>query len=251
MTGKWGKLTNSEVPLASNKQLAALSLAMDAVLASGGPLDLCKHIVHAGFANGLVRGCGLFILDSKSLLRPVAIYGQFLQVDSGLSAWSDSPIAEAAREKRATTGRISLDANTFSLLAVPFIANGVPVGLAALVIDSDDYKIEIPDALGHVISKLGAIYLSSLDLGNVANPNDLTAVGPEDLTTRQRNILLHVASGLINLEIAKVLMLSESTIRQETVRIYRALGVGGRKEAVRKAKSLGLIPKGIHSDKHS
>jgi DNA-binding CsgD family transcriptional regulator len=244
-------LSKAGVSFASEKQLAALSVAMDAVLASSGPLDLCKQIVHAGFASGLVRGCGLFFLDSKSLLRPVAIYGQFIQVDPGLSAWSDSPIAEAAREKRATAGRIFLDSNTFSLLAIPFIANGVPVGLVALVIDSEDYKIEIPDALGQVISKLGAIYLSSLDLGNVANANALAAVGPEDLTTRQRNILLHIASGLVNLEIAKVLMLSESTIRQETVRIYRALGVGSRKEAVRKAKSLGLIPKGFSGDKHS
>jgi ATP/maltotriose-dependent transcriptional regulator MalT len=40
-------------------------------------------------------------------------------------------------------------------------------------------------------------------------------------------------------------MLSESTIRQETVKIYRSLGVGDRLEAVKKAKVLGLLPKRV------
>jgi DNA-binding NarL/FixJ family response regulator len=56
-------------------------------------------------------------------------------------------------------------------------------------------------------------------------------------------ILSRIQDGLVNLEIAKDLMLSESTIRQETVRIYRALGVGNRQEAVKKARALGLLPK--------
>jgi DNA-binding NarL/FixJ family response regulator len=70
-----------------------------------------------------------------------------------------------------------------------------------------------------------------------------TPASPEDLSDRQLKILSHVQDGQVNLEIAKELMLSESTIRQETVRIYRALGVGNRQEAVKKARSLGLIKK--------
>jgi ATP/maltotriose-dependent transcriptional regulator MalT len=56
-------------------------------------------------------------------------------------------------------------------------------------------------------------------------------------------ILGRIQEGLVNLEIAKDLMLSESTIRQETVRIYRALGVGNRQEAVKKARALGVLAK--------
>jgi ATP/maltotriose-dependent transcriptional regulator MalT len=48
---------------------------------------------------------------------------------------------------------------------------------------------------------------------------------------------------MINGEIAQKLMLSESTIRQETVRIYKSLGVGNRLEAVKKAKMLGFLTK--------
>jgi DNA-binding NarL/FixJ family response regulator len=138
-----------------------------------------------------------------------------------------------------------IDGKKHSILAVPFIANGVPRGLVALVIDDANFEVEFPKELAELISKLGAFYLDTLDFGNMTNGNALAVVGPEDLTTRQLTVLSHIESGLVNLEIAKVLMLSESTIRQETVKIYRALGVGNRQEAVRKAKSLGLLPKRI------
>ena len=50
------------------------------------------------------------------------------------------------------------------------------------------------------------------------------------LTTRQWTILNAIRKGLTNLEIAIELGFSESLIRQETVQIYRKLGVSGRKE---------------------
>ena len=231
--------------LTADLQIEALSQALDAVLASGGPTDLCRQIVHAGFAEGLVRGCALYFLDNKSTIKPIASYGQSVGADSSLSAWDDSTLSEAIREKAVRTGSLVLDGKELSLLAVPFVASGVPRGLVALVIDDANFEVEFPAELAELISKLGAFYLDTLDFGNMTNGHALAAVGPEDLTTRQLTILSHIETGLVNLEIAKILMLSESTIRQETVKIYRALGVGNRQEAVRKAKSLGLLPKRI------
>jgi DNA-binding CsgD family transcriptional regulator len=231
--------------LTADLQIVALSQALDAVLASSGPTDLCRQILHAGFAEGLVRGCALYFLDNKSTLKPIASYGQSVGAESGLSAWDDSTLSEAVREKGVRTGAWVVDGKKLSVLAVPFIANGVPRGLVALVIDDANFEVEFPNELAELISKLGAFYLDTLDFGNMTNGHTLAAVGPEDLTTRQLTILAHIETGLVNLEIAKILMLSESTIRQETVKIYRALGVGNRQEAVRKAKSLGLLPKRI------
>jgi DNA-binding NarL/FixJ family response regulator len=37
------------------------------------------------------------------------------------------------------------------------------------------------------------------------------------------------------------MILSESSIRQETVKIYRALGVGSRAEASKRAVHLGIL----------
>ncbi len=61
------------------------------------------------------------------------------------------------------------------------------------------------------------------------------------LTERQSVVLGFMAEGLTNAQIAMQLMLSESSIRQETVKIYRALGVNSRVEASKKGQALGLI----------
>lgn len=231
--------------LSSEGQVLALGQALDAVLTSSGPTDLCRQIVHAGFADGLTRGCALYFLDNKSTLKLIASYGQVMEDSSGLSAWDASPLSEAVREKAIRFGTTVIEGEKRSLLAIPFMSNGAPVGLVSLVIEKPDFRVEFPGDFANLISKLGAFYLDTLDFGNISNGKSLSPVNPEDLTTRQLSILGHIESGLVNLEIAKILMLSESTIRQETVKIYRALGVGNRQEAVKKAKALGLLPKRV------
>ena len=229
--------------LSADRQVVALGQVLDAVLASTGPTDLCRQIVHAGFADGLVRGCSLYFLDNKSVLKSVASYGLTLEGSQGLSAWDNSPLSEAVREKVVAFGQVVIDGRSLSVMALPFIANGVPRGLVALIVEKPNFRVEYPIEFSQLISKLGAFYLDTLDFGVFSNGNGLSITNPEDLTTRQTAILGHIETGLVNFEIAKILMLSESTIRQETVKIYRALGVGNRQEAVKKAKALGLLPK--------
>jgi len=65
------------------------------------------------------------------------------------------------------------------------------------------------------------------------------------MTERQLQTLIDMAHGKTNLVIAQEMILSESTIKQESVKIFRALGVGTRQQAVLKAKTLGLLPDGI------
>jgi DNA-binding CsgD family transcriptional regulator len=236
-------MSKSDIEMQAKVQLGAAGKVLDSILSSTGPSDLCRQIVHSNFVPESTRGCELFYLDSKSVLRPIASYGLGSSSVKDLSAWDDSPLSEAIREKRLTTGPVIADGIELSVIALPFVTNGVPVGLASLVIEDTDYKIRISEEMADLLLKLGAFYLESLDFGNMSNGTGWIAVNPEDLTTRQMTILGHIQNGLVNLEIAKRLMLSESTIRQETVRIYRALGAGNRQEAVKKARALGLLPK--------
>lgn len=60
-------------------------------------------------------------------------------------------------------------------------------------------------------------------------------------TARQRAVLKLVAEGYTNAEIANDLGFSESTIRHETMRLYKALGANGRKEAVNIAIKASLL----------
>jgi DNA-binding NarL/FixJ family response regulator len=226
-----------------DRQAIFLAQALDAALASSSPTDFCKQVVHAPIDNWLIRGCALYFVDNQSQIKLLASYGQILETIPGLSAWDDSPLSEAVREKGVRFGSLSPALNSSSIMAIPFLANGSPRGLVALVVDKPHYSVELPEKFFQMLSKLGALYLDALEFGKIATTQALAEAHPDDLTVRQLVILGHIQSGLVNVLIAKLLMLSESTIRQETVKIYRSLGVGNRLEAVKKAKVLGLLPR--------
>ena len=206
--------------------------------------DLCRQIVHSDLLPASTRGCEIFYLDGKSILRSVGSYGITTGQNEEVSAWDASPMSEAIREKRLVVGKLEHLGLEFEVIALPFITHGVPTGLMALVLEERHYELQELQIASEMFFKLGAFYLESLDLGNSMNGGIGQApASPEDLSARQLKILSHIQDGLVNLEIAKELMLSESTNRQETVSIYRALGVGNRHEAVKKAQALGLIKK--------
>jgi LuxR family maltose regulon positive regulatory protein len=61
------------------------------------------------------------------------------------------------------------------------------------------------------------------------------------LSSREVEVLQLLAAGLSNREIAGELFVSTETVKKHTASIYGKLGVGGRVEAVSRAKSLSLI----------
>jgi DNA-binding CsgD family transcriptional regulator len=233
-----------ELETIAQMQLQATSLALDMILSSTDPADLCRQTVHSDLLPASTRGCEIFYLDGKSILRSVGSYGITTGQNEEVSAWDASPMSEAIREKRLVVGKLEHLGLEFEVIALPFITHGVPTGLMALVLEEKNYELQELEMASEMFFKLGAFYLESLDLGNTMNGGiGQVPASPEDLSARQLTIMSHIQDGLVKLEIAKELMLSESTIRQETVRIYRALGVGNRHEAVKKARALGLIKK--------
>jgi len=73
-------------------------------------------------------------------------------------------------------------------------------------------------------------------------------VSPQGLTERQMQTLIDMAHGKTNLVIAQEMILSESSIKQESVKIFTAMGVGTRQQAVLKARTLWLLPKGLEME---
>ena len=67
---------------------------------------------------------------------------------------------------------------------------------------------------------------------------------PSRLSSRQEEILTLMAQDLTNAQIAKRIGFSESTVRQETMVLYRYFGVGGRQEAVAQAHARGMLAGG-------
>jgi two-component system response regulator DesR len=63
----------------------------------------------------------------------------------------------------------------------------------------------------------------------------------QPLSEREREVVVLIAGGATNSEIAEQLYLSPHTVKEYTSGIYRKLGVRNRAEAVRRAQRLGLI----------
>jgi len=69
-----------------------------------------------------------------------------------------------------------------------------------------------------------------------------------DLTARQFRILQMMADGMTNQAISQRIGFSESTVRQETMAVYRHFGVHDRREAVQRAASRGLLSTSMDSE---
>jgi DNA-binding CsgD family transcriptional regulator len=64
----------------------------------------------------------------------------------------------------------------------------------------------------------------------------------EPLTRRERAILLQLAEDKSNREIAALEVLSLNSVKWYIQQIYGKLGVNRRREAIERARSLGLLP---------
>jgi DNA-binding CsgD family transcriptional regulator len=112
-------------------------------------------------------------------------------------------------------------------------------------VDEGD-KVKTAEAIDDLCIPI-ALYLSFQNRTPVSNVfainslNDSRDSGAAQLSARQLSILRGMVEGKTNHELGTELGFSVSTIRHETMRIYQALSVSDRKEAAKKALTLGII----------
>jgi LuxR family maltose regulon positive regulatory protein len=68
-----------------------------------------------------------------------------------------------------------------------------------------------------------------------------TGVGPSALTSAELRVLQLLPTHLSFEQIGKRLRISRNTVKTQAIATYRKLGVSSRGEAVKRARSLGMI----------
>ena len=183
-----------------------------------------------------------------------------------LSLWEASPLSESVRSgeplvittapemERRYPWLVTEAMPASPLVAWPLNLPNERVGVVEVFFANDLDEEQITRELGGIAAIL-ALYLSLIGTAqqasnrindgqaNVTTLPDRDGNGhrPSSLSERQLQILTLMAGGLTNTQIALRVGYSESTVRQETMAIYRYFGVGGRRDAVRVATMRGML----------
>jgi len=210
--------------------------------------EFCQNIVQSPVIGHATLGAQLVTLGQDGSLRTLPGFGiPYLAkgeaIGTDLSLWDDHPVSIALRQNRELKAKV-INPETGKpawLFVYPYTRPSHAVG-AAITLKDKDYSIQLNPSIQQTLSLMGALWLEVIG----ENQPDLLTPPPtftEDITPRQAQVLALIAQGRTNQEIAEGLFLSESTIKQETVKIFRTLGVATRDAAANKGINLGLIAK--------
>ncbi|MDO8390209.1 MAG: LuxR C-terminal-related transcriptional regulator [Actinomycetota bacterium] len=239
--------------------------------------QIAQHLVFKVLTAHAPRAAVISRVSGAGTLRAVGSFGlegRSLDPYRRLSLWTSSPMSDAFR----TGGPVILATADAVLHAYPdhLSANEPTETFAAWPLSLPVQRVGAvqisfarppdPNALYTDVSAIAAIlalYVSLMEAPDV-DPQDRAAASgpvvrtdadgrpdaehpggrrnvPLVLTRRQLWIVELLADGLTNVQIAKRVKFSESTVRQETMVIYRYFGVSGREAAVWQARKRGML----------
>lgn len=218
--------------------------------------EMCQFAVIRTF--NFLDASALFeaVLDADGNIRPVGQFGFSAEI---MKSWASSninedlPTADALKtnnivwvaDKKAWEtdyphlSKYDMDFTTNTFIAWPITVRGAHMSVLGLCLRG----VEAPTpGLISYFETVGGIFALQQSKARV-----LTTSQVEDeivsklnlFTRRQRDVIRLVTEGLTNIQIASELGFSESTIRQETMRIYEILGATGRSDAIRMYRSIG------------
>ena len=193
-----------------------------------------EHLIETlgvyGVGDGLRdRYPDLYSFNEK-LPIPDAIRNRKVVWINGLPSWPDK---YPSLKDRPAVG------NAKTHICFPIEKSGTPVAAFGIFCNSEiepSGEIEaFLKAIGYVLSL--HLYRSKDSTSNIINLVNQTRVKPavaiesNVITDRQLLILKMMSEGRTNIVISELLGYSESTVRQETIKIFAKLGCSGREEA--------------------
>lgn len=245
---------------------------LDAIEFLGGtpnPHSLCRHLTLNVAAEVRPTGAMISVLETNGTLR---IAGAFGLDDDRVAACSaqtmsdETPLIEAIR-----TGQPRFYASAEGIRELfpeftfhekclmptaiwPITSRGERIGAIQLFFDEGAVVSPLTADFEAVVALIALYVRLQLAVGishtrwSTADRRQSSSAtvpvsdhrrpsGINELTARQTVVLEHISAGRTNAQIAHVVGFSESTVRQETMAIYRALGVDGRGQAAAAARA--------------
>lgn len=217
------------------------------------PLGATEVVITGRYESGELNVVGRFPLHPMTPLERAGLYAsdevcaaaQEAVKRGGPSLWTDQP---SPAERRGTARYLAAwplgcPADPDAFLVVELADEMDPAVVAerlrglAEVLALYVLRPDAPDAwrIGARRSHLAPPVTVATGTSSVSSHEGLS------LTSRQCRILHLLAHGLTNPQIAARIGFSTSTVRLETLKIFRALGVHDRKRAVEAADALGLL----------
>lgn len=240
-------MDSGTMSIAAPTQDLWLPEAIRVLNASSTPHDYCKRLTtHPILGQGMV-GNHLFLLDNSGTFRLLGGFGIYpYDEDKVFTQFDDQIFANAAN-----AGRFRRESGVagYDAAVSPALKAGIPNGAILSVFKPGEGGSESFDVRGfQEFSYYLALGLFVSSAGFSPAEASKRMPSGEKLTDRQMQILIGIAAGKTNMAIAKELILSESAIKQETVKIFRSLGVENRRQAAQKAIAMGLVPEGLTQD---
>jgi DNA-binding CsgD family transcriptional regulator len=229
------------------EQLARVARLSQVFASATNANDYCRRLTHDPELGRGMLGSQLFALNNRGTLHCIGSYGiEAFDPQAQINLFEESPLSDAINSKTVWFDKVVRQDREVVLWVLPLLKADVPVGASVSITDAKEEIEPFSQEAAEVSSNTGAIYLDSLGLKNLFRETPQTQEG--ELTERQYEILLAMARGETNAQIAHQMILSESSIKQESVRIFRSLGVGSRQQAVAKAKATGLLPLAVFNE---
>ena len=122
-------------------------------------------------------------------------------------------------------------------LVAYLVALGVQ-GIALRAGDTEEFGVAVDAALKGVQFVVPGLHAA---LSGQVKLRPLADSGPEVLSSREREVLVLLAEGRTNREIAAALSVTLATVKSHLVKIYAKLEASNRNEALGRAVSLGLL----------
>ena len=134
--------------------------------------------------------------------------------------------------------KYKIDENAKTFIAWPIKIKRAPMSMLGLMLRDTVAPTQEEVMFLTTVGGLFALHLSATADHPVPNAQSEEDRAFAFLSRRQKEILMLMADGLTNAEIGTELAFSESTIRQETMRIYEIFEAAGRSDAIRKYREV-------------